>query len=269
VLGLLGLSGLAWLMFVARLLTAPEPLIPMSVLSDQVVFTATLAACFAMGTFIALTIYVPIYLEGALGLTASQSGLALVPLMLGTVTGATLSGRSMIYFKHYKRLPLVMMVIAILCCATLAAYTRDMPAVAMEGLFLMISVGLGTILPLSTIVIQNAVPPHQLGTALATMNFFRQLGGALIVAAFGTIVLGGLGQGPGSHDMESLVRGVDAAALAHTFRLVFAAADLGLILALGFLAMMEPRPLVDRRKAAADPSSPTAVATEVAVPLLD
>jgi hypothetical protein len=139
----------------------------------------------------------------------------------------------------------------------------------MELLFLMISIGLGTILPLSTIVIQNAVSPHQLGTALATMNFFRQLGGALIVAAFGTIVLGGLGQGRGSHDMESLVRGVDAAALAHTFRLLFGAADLGLLLALGFLVMMQARPLVDRRNAAADPTAPAAVASEAAVPLLD
>ena len=72
-------------------------------LGDRVVYSATLAACFAMGTFIGLTIYVPIFLEGVLGYTASESGVALIPLMVGTVTGATLSGRSMIYFKHYKR----------------------------------------------------------------------------------------------------------------------------------------------------------------------
>ncbi len=58
-----------------------------------------------MGTFIGLTIYVPIYLEGVLGLSASESGVALVPLMIGTVTGATLSGRSMMLLRHYKRVP--------------------------------------------------------------------------------------------------------------------------------------------------------------------
>jgi hypothetical protein len=92
--------------FVARLLTAPEPLIPTSVLRDRVVYSATLAACFAMGTLIGLSIYVPIFLEGVVGLSASQSGAAMVPLMVGTVAGATLSSRSMLYFQHYKRIPL-------------------------------------------------------------------------------------------------------------------------------------------------------------------
>ena len=113
IFALLGGSVVFWVAFFVRLFQAPEPLIPISVLSDRVVYSATLAACFAMGTFIGLTIYVPIYLEGVIGLSASQSGLALVPLMLGTVTGATVSGRSMTYFKRYKIVPLIMMGISV------------------------------------------------------------------------------------------------------------------------------------------------------------
>jgi hypothetical protein len=108
--------------------------------------------------------------------------------------------------------------------------------------------GIGTILPLSTISIQNAVETHQLGIATAAMNFFRSLGGALIVAAFGTIVLGGAagGAGGGAHDVESLIRGADPAQLALTFRHVFLAACLGLLGAFTFLALMEERPLRER-----------------------
>ncbi|MGD6682261.1 hypothetical protein VWV33_22685, partial [Xanthomonas citri pv. citri] len=109
VLGLLAVAAVLGCGFAARLATAAEPLIPTQVLKDRVVYSATLSACFAMGTFIGLTIYVPIFLEGVLGLTASESGVALVPLMVGTVTGATLSGRSMLLFRHYKRVPLAMM----------------------------------------------------------------------------------------------------------------------------------------------------------------
>ncbi|WP_237479572.1 MDR family MFS transporter [Lichenibacterium dinghuense] len=232
--------------FGLRLATAAEPLIPTEVLKDQVVYSATLAACFAMGTFIGLTIYVPIFLEGVLGLTASQSGVALVPLMVGTVTGATLSGRSMLYFRHYKRLPIAMMGVSVACCAAIAVEGRALPFAALEVLFLFLSMGLGTILPLSTIAIQNTVDFHQLGIATASMNFFRSLGGALIVAAFGTIVLGGSANNAG-HDMESLIRGADAAHLAGVFRWVFAAACLGLGLAWAFLMWMEERPLRDRR----------------------
>ena len=255
-----------WAAFFVRLFRAPEPLIPISVLSDQVVYSATLAACFAMGTFIGLTIYVPIYLEGVIGLTASQSGLALVPLMLGTVTGATASGRSMTYFKRYKLVPLIMMGISVGCCATLALLGRQLNLWVMEGLFMLISLGLGTILPLSTITIQNTVPLHQLGTATASMNFFRSLGGALIVAAFGTIVLSGMagGQG-GQHDMESLIRGADAEHLAQIFRYVFAAADVGLLLAWFFLALLEQRPLRDRR----GPDLEATLEAEVPGPILD
>jgi EmrB/QacA subfamily drug resistance transporter len=265
VVSLLGAAVLLGAGFVARLATAAEPLIPTTVLKDQVVYSATLAACFAMGTFIGLTIYVPIFFEGVLGLTASQSGLALVPLMIGTVTGATLSGRSMLYFKRYKRVPIVMMGISVACCSLIALEGRALPFAAMEVLFLLLSMGLGTILPLSTIAIQNTVELHELGIATAAMNFFRSLGGALIVAAFGTIVLGGTaGNAAASHDMESLIRGSDAAHLALTFRWVFWAASLGLCLAWAFLILMEERPLRDRRAARRD----DALEAEVPNPLI-
>lgn len=248
VITLLGAAVLLGAGFALRLMTAAEPLIPTNVLKDQVVYSATLAACFAMGTFIGLTIYVPIFLEGVLGLTASQSGVALVPLMIGTVTGATLSGRSMLYFKRYKRVPVFMMGVSVTCCAIIAIYGRDLPFWGLEILFLLLSMGLGTILPLSTIAIQNTVDFHELGIATASMNFFRSLGGALIVAAFGTIVLGGTGgDAAAGHDMESLIRGADATHLALTFRWVFWAACLGLCLAWLFLILMEERPLRDRR----------------------
>lgn len=263
VLGLLIAAVVLGALFILRLLRAEEPLIPMTVLSDQVVYTATLAACFAMGTFIGLAIYVPIFFEGVERLTASQSGIALVPLMIGTVTGATLSGRSMMYFKRYKRIPTIMMGISVACCAALAVFERSLPFWGLEVLFLMLSMGLGTILPLSTIAIQNTVPLRELGIATASMNFFRSLGGALIVAAFGTIVLGGAGSG-GVHDMEALIRGTDAVQLAGTFRYVFSAACLGLCLAWFFLIIMEERPLRDRRR---DPLEQTLEA-EVPSPLV-
>ncbi len=240
---LLSGSALFWVLFFVRLRSAPEPLIPMTVLRDQVVYTATLSACFAMGSFIGLTIYVPVFLEGVLGLSASQSGVALVPLMLGTVSGATLSGRSMMYVRRYKTVPLVMMGVSVLSCTILGVIGHRLSFWQLELVFLFISLGLGTILPLSTIVIQNAVPLHQLGTATASMNFFRSLGGALIVAIFGTIVLGGGHGGGGQHDMQSLIAGHDAVHLSHVFRYVFFAADVGLLLAWFFLALIEERPL--------------------------
>jgi len=244
ILGLVAASLVLWCLFALRMRFAPEPLIPAGVLHNPVVRTGTLAACFGMGTYIGLTIYLPVYFEAVRGISASSSGLALIPLMAGTVVGATLSGRAMVKVTHYKRLPMVGLAIAIAATAILAFFGDSLSFPGIEVILAVISIGLGTLLPVSTVAIQNAVAPHELGTATGTANFFRSLGGAFIVAIFGAIVLSGTGFG-GATSFESLAgvaaqSGVD---LAGVFSHVFMAAVVGFALAFVFLLAMEERPL--------------------------
>jgi MFS family permease len=205
----------------------------------------TLAVCFGMGTYIGLTIYLPVFFEAVRGLSASSSGLALIPLMVGTVAGATVSGRAMAKVKHYKRIPVVGLAIAILATGFLVLKSATWPMVPLEILLACISMGLGTLLPVSTVSIQNSVKPHELGTATGTANFSRSLGGALIVAIFGAILTAGTGGARDGGGLETLAaaaahRGVD---LAGVFQIIFAAALVGFVLALVFLLAMEERPL--------------------------
>src|SRR3712207_6565722 len=115
-----------------------------------------------MGTYIGLTIYLPIYFETVRGLSASASGLALIPLMFGTVIGATISGRVMTYMTHYKRLPLIGLGVAAVVTALLVWLADRLPLYGVEVMLGVLSIGLGTLLPVSTVAIQNAVEPHQL-----------------------------------------------------------------------------------------------------------
>ena len=244
--GLLAGSALLWVLFVIRLRTAPEPLIPGEVLGNPVVAMGIVTACLGMGVFIGISAYLPIYLETVYGLTASMSGLALIPFMVGTVTGATISGRIMARVVHYKRMPLIGLAVASAGLAGLAALPNGLPIWAFEILLAAISAGLGGMLPVTTVAIQNAVQPHQMGTATGTMNFFRSLGGALIVAAFGAIVFSQLPQLAGNAgSLGSLAAsfGGDGAVVAHAFRLVYAAAALGLALAFLSLLVMPQWPL--------------------------
>ena len=71
----------------------------------------------------------------------------------------------MMYLKAYKRLPLIGMLFSVAACVALALDAGALPLALLELLLFVISLGLGTILPISTIAIQNAVVPHQLGTA--------------------------------------------------------------------------------------------------------
>ena len=233
-----------WGLFAIRMRLAPEPLIPAGVLHNPVVRMGVLSACFGMGTYIGLTIYLPVYFEAVRGLSASVSGLALIPLMVGTVCGATISGRSMAKAKHYKRLPVGGLVVAMVATGALAAFARGMPLAMIEVLLAIISIGLGTLLPVSTVAIQNAVTVRELGTATGAANFFRSLGGALIVAVFGAIVLSGAGlSGAGSFESLAGAAAQSGIDLAGVFAYVFAAAVAGFGLSLAFLIAMEERPL--------------------------
>ncbi len=246
ILSLLGVSIALWACFVVRLRTAPEPLIPGDVLKNQVVATATIAACFGMGVFIGLTIYVPIYLETVYDLSASQSGLALIPLMVGTVTGAMISGRLMAKVVNYKRFPTVGLLVSIAALVTMAANPRGLPLPVLEVLLGLTSIGLGTVLPMTTICIQNAVAQHQMGTATGAMNFFRALGGALAVAVFGAIVLGSVPVGAaGGLSMDDLAGAFRSGGsdIALVYRWVFATGAFGIFVSFCAMRAMEQRPL--------------------------
>jgi predicted MFS family arabinose efflux permease len=254
VLLLFGSSALLWVLFVLRLRHAPEPLIPPSIFRNPVVRMGTLAACFGMGTYIGLTIFLPVYFESVRGFSASQSGLAVIPLMIGTVAGATISGRSMAKVKHYKRMPILGLALAVICTGMLIAFARDLSLVPLEVLLACISMGLGTLLPVSTVSIQNAVQPHELGTATGTANFSRSLGGALIVAIFGAIIVAGTGGAGQAGSTEGLAAAAarSGADLSSVFQIVFAAAMVGFALSCVFLFLMEERPLRGRAAEAAD-----------------
>jgi EmrB/QacA subfamily drug resistance transporter len=242
ILALLAVSLLLWCLFAMRLQWAEEPLIPLTVLGNGVVLTGTAAACFAMGALIALTIFMPVFFEAVAGLTASHSGLALLPLTVGTVCGATLSGRAMSGLTHYKRVPMIGLAVSIGACVVLALLPPHMPLALLLSLTGLISVGMGTILPVSTVAVQNAVPPHQLGTTTATMNFFRQLGGALMVAIFGAILFAGNPTLAPGVAFDALA-GAAGGDVASTFRWIFFTAGLCFAIALALLALMEERPL--------------------------
>lgn len=240
ILGLVATSAAFWALFAQRLLTAPEPFLPLVVLRDRVVATGTAAASFAMGTLIGLSIYVPVYLETVRGLASDVSGLALIPLMAGVVAGATTAGRVMARFRHYKRLPIGGVLVAASCVSTLAFNPGTLPLLLDELLFLLTGMGIGTVLPVATVSIQNAVAPHHMGTATASMNFFRSLGGAVLVALFGSIVTGGGGGGEAAVHSGALLAGGDAAAV---YGGVFGTAAGALMIAFFWFVRMPGRPL--------------------------
>jgi sugar phosphate permease len=234
-------SIMLWALFAGRLLTAREPFIPLSILRGRVTSAITCAGFFSIGVIIGITIYTPLYCQLAIGSSASVSGIALIGFMVGATLGSLLTGRLLPRLTHYMRVPIVGLVVAIATLIVLAVYSGQLSLGTFTLLLMVLGAAIGPMYQTSTVVMQNAVKLHQLGTATGALNFFRLLGGAIVVAVFGAIVLGSSGEQVGSASLETL--GGRAADFAIAFRFVFLAAAAFLAIALACLFAVEERPL--------------------------
>lgn len=245
ILGLLALSALFWAGFAWRTRTAEEPLIPMRILSLRIVRDAIVSSSFGLGAFVALSVVMPIYYEVGMGLSAHDSGLVLIPLMAATVAGATLSGRMMSTLTHYKTLPLAGLGVGAVAAALAAWQIGAVSFTVLNILLIVVNFGVGAMLPVATVSVQNAVLARDLGTATATTQFFRQLGSSVIVALFAALALGG---GRAAYIAEARITPEELMRLNGSFRLVFAALAVCMALSFAFMARMEELPLRGERR---------------------
>jgi EmrB/QacA subfamily drug resistance transporter len=234
-------SAILWGLFVLRLLSAREPFIPLAILGGRATGTIICAAFFAVGTIVGIIIYTPLYCQTVLGISASQSGLTLIAFMAGTVIASQTTMRLMVRVKHYMRIPMVSLTLAIVVLGVLASDPAGLSLTGFALLLFVLGCGLGPMYPLSTLITQNSVKPHQMGTATGALNFFRTLGGALIVAVFGALVLGGISDGSGVMTLEKIA--ASHGDLAPAFRNVFVAAIIFIAISLCCLLAVEERPM--------------------------
>jgi hypothetical protein len=172
------------------------------------------------------------------------------------VIGSTSGGRLMSKLTHYKRIGLVGLPLAALSLVPMALIPAQFSAIGVGALLLVTGCGLGTVLPITTVSVQNAVLPWQLGTVTGVINFMRALASALMVALYGAFLFGGAK----GVTLETLAASGNATALESHFRWIFAAAALCLAVSWLFLLAMEERPL--RTHAAARDGDPLAVPAE-------
>ena len=241
ILGLLFGSAVLWVLFVVRLLTAREPFIPLGILHGRVTSAMTCASFFAIGTVIGVTIYTPLYCQVVLGASASVSGLALIAFLVGTTIGSLAAGRLIVSLTHYMRVPVVGLISAIAVFGFLAASPARVSLVGFAVLLGVLGLALGPMYTVGTVVMQNAVKRHEFGIATGTLNLFRVLGGAIVVAAFGAIVLGSAGDAANAMALGKLAAGHGD--FVQAFRFVFIAAAACLGVALICVLAVEERPL--------------------------
>ncbi len=232
------LSAVMWIAFVWRLLSVQEPLIPLSILRNSIVFFANMSNALGWATLMALNIYLPMYLQAVHGLPPVAAALYMIGLMSAVNGSALVSAQIAGRITHYKYPPLVCLVLCIAASFYLAVNSRDISLTMFEVVIVLIGMGFGPVAPVSTVAMQNAVPLHQMGISISTMAFIRSLMATGMVAAYGVIVLGNLGG-----NMFG-----DRAQAAANFQVIFYATAAGFILTFISLALMKEVPLQQNHK---------------------
>src|SRR6195952_4172761 len=242
IMAMVGSSVALALAFVWHARNAEEPFLPLPLLGGTVVPYAIAAGGCALGAILGLTVHLPLYYEVVYHLSASEAGLALIPLAAVSTGGAAIAGRTMMRAKHYKRVAIIGT-----GCAALAGSGLALTVLPLWGLLLLLSVfalGLGTTFPISVVSIQNAVARAQVGTVTGAMNFFRALMSSFTVAAFSAILLMVLGADislGGEH--RGPVNTIAAADMVTAFSYVFGAAAAMIACAALCMTLMEEKPL--------------------------
>ena len=234
ILALFASAAIVGALFVLRLVTAPEPLIPVAILLDPVVRCSFIANALGWASIVGLNIFLPSYLQSVAALTPTDAGLALMALMMTLNISAGLTSGIVCRMRRYKTLPIAGLLITLAAVLALAWRAAHIDLLRFEILLVLIGAGFGPLPSLTQVTLQNAVARHQLGISLGAMNFFRGLSGAILVAAFGAIVLqGGVLGGAG----------MAQAGAAQAYTAVFLADAACIAIALVAVLLMAERPL--------------------------
>jgi EmrB/QacA subfamily drug resistance transporter len=184
----LAVAGVALLAgFVWRESRAAEPILPLGMFRSRV-FSVANAMGFTIGmAMFGAIVFIPLFLQLVYGASPTSSGLRLLPLMFGLLVAAIASGRIITRIGKYRAFPIAgtaILVGGMFLLSRLGVGTAPWLA---SVYMLVVGVGIGLVLQVLVLVVQNEVPPQEIGVATSTATFFRSVGGSFGVAIFGTI----------------------------------------------------------------------------------
>ena len=186
---LLALAAVMFVLFLYAESKAPEPVIPLGLFRDPIIAICSVCAfVLGMGMF-GVIIYLPLFMQGVLGVSATQSGNLLTPLMMGAVVGSIVGGQTVSRTGSYKKVAVVGSVLVAIGMVIFAQMGVDTTRLFVAGGMIISGLGMGLLQPVYTLAVQNVAPRRQMGSATSSTIFFRSIGSTVGVAAFGSIML--------------------------------------------------------------------------------
>jgi EmrB/QacA subfamily drug resistance transporter len=187
IIGLGVIAVLAVAGFIAVEARAAEPVLPLHVFRN-LNFSLTTVMSFLLGLamFGALT-FLPLYQQTVQGASATTSGLLLIPLMLGSTVTSLIGGQITTRTGRYKALPIIGGAIMTFALFMLTQLGPDTSRLTTGIYFAVLGIGMGFLMQITTLIVQNSVDPRDMGVASSSRTFFQQIGGSIGVSLFGVI----------------------------------------------------------------------------------
>ncbi|WP_405867883.1 MFS transporter [Streptomyces sp. NBC_01515] len=186
VLGLAAGAVVAWILFFSSQSRAAEPIVPLWLFRSRIFNIATLTGLIVVGVGMFVVVaYLPTYLQMVYGVSATESGLLLVPMILGLMGTAIPSGLLISRTGRYKIYPIIGSLLVTITAVLLSTMDVDTPVTVVSGYTFLLGAGVGLVIQNLVLAVQNAFPTSAVGTATSANNFFREIG-----ATIGTAVVG-------------------------------------------------------------------------------
>jgi EmrB/QacA subfamily drug resistance transporter len=189
IIGLFSAAVVSALLFIWREHYAKEPIIPMKLFRNSVFGVSSLLSFLIGIVMFGALIFLPQYQQLVRGDSATKSGLMLLPLVAGLMASSVTSGRLISKFGHYRPFPIVGTALVAFAFWLFSHITVDTNRVLLGLWMVILGMGIGMVMPVLTLAVQNAVERKDLGTATSSVVFFRTIGSALGAAIFGAILL--------------------------------------------------------------------------------
>lgn len=166
---------------------AAEPLIPLRLFRDSVFNLTGLVGLVVGVALFGAASYLPTFLQMVDGASATESGLLMLPMMGGIVGASIVSGQLISHTGRYKIWPVLGGTLSVLGMWLLSRLEVDTPRLHYSLWMAVLGAGIGMVMPVLILAVQNSVRPADLGTATSANNYFRQIGGSVGAAIFGTL----------------------------------------------------------------------------------
>jgi EmrB/QacA subfamily drug resistance transporter len=188
IIGLMIVAVVGLIFFIVVERRAEEPILPLRLFRIRDVWVTSAVGLIIGFALLGSVTYLPLFLQIVKGMSPTESGLRMIPLMGGTLTTSILAGQIASRTGRYKIFPMVGTTMVTLALFLISRMTAETTNLTIASLMLLLGFGLGFVMQILIIAVQNAVEYHDLGVATSNAILFRSIGGSLGTALLGAIL---------------------------------------------------------------------------------